>query len=272
MLETGSNIQSNYTLSIRLSTDGFSFVHGNPGNLSSFKHKLFKVEKQAAYLEKLRTAINKLSFLKKGTQTDVNILVEGDPMMVPPGEYTATELTELYAFGHGASSGVKLLTNTLSCHTMEVFPIDAGLYIYLSQRFPHAQYYASITPVMEHFLPQKGEDAQYGALYAYLHENKLSVFVLKEDAVLYSNQFTLTHREDAPFFILSVWKTLKMNQNRDSLYIMSDVPADGVIRELTTFVAHVMVVNPRTDFPNSPIARKGEIQFDMQTLINALIL
>ncbi len=247
-------------------------MHGNPGTLSSFKYKRFKVDKPTSYLEKLRTAINKLSFLKKGTQTDVNILVEGDPMLVPPGEYSAEELMQMYSFCHDDVTDIKLLTNSLSCHATEVFPIDAGVYIYLSQRFPHAQYYASITPVMEHFLPQKGDDALYGALHAYFHENKLSVFVLRSDAVLYSNQFTLEHREDAVFFILSVWKTLKMNQNRDSLYVMSDVAADSIVRELTTFVAHIMVVNPRTDFPTSPIARKGEIQFDMQTLINALIL
>ncbi len=272
MLETGSNILSNYTLSIRLSADGFSFVHGNPGALSSFKYKRFKVDKPAGYLEKLRTAINKLSFLKKGTQTDVNILVEGSPMLVPPGEYSAEDLMHMYTFGHGEMADIKLLTNSLSCGATEVFPMDAGVYIYLSQRFPHAQYYASITPVMEHFLPQKGEDASHGALHAYFHEDKLSVFVLRGDAVLYSNEFALGHREDAVFFILSVWKALKMNQNRDSLYVMSDVAAEGIIRELTTFVAHVMVVNPRTDFPTSPIARKGEIPFDMQTLINAIIL
>ncbi|MEE0054355.1 MAG: DUF3822 family protein, partial [Prevotella sp.] len=72
---------------------------------------------------------------------------------------------------------------------------------------------------------------------------------------------------DAIYFILYVWKLLGMDQKKDELHVVGDVPdKDWFIHNTKLYIQKTYLLNPAAEFNRAPLTEIKNIPFDLQAL------
>ena len=138
------------TLSIRLSTDGFSFSIYNPDKKNNLYYKYIPVNIQrsmAANVKSLLTNTPELNIAYRQT----NILIHTQRYTTIPFELFEDEQMEMLFYQNLPKQNNEIiLCNVLGKSNVAVlFSIDKLTHIFLSEHFPQARFFASISPQVE---------------------------------------------------------------------------------------------------------------------------
>ena len=267
MQVTGSNLNPNKSLSIRLCTDGFSFsASSNEG--ADFSFIPYNINPTVSLTANLREAVATVSILQQDYQ-NIQILLDSPSSIVPFDRFDEEKVEALYAYNFPHRKGYTVLYNILSkSNTTLLFALDKNAYQYLNEIFPHARYYSVETPVIE-YLTEKSKLRESQKLYVYFHEKTIHVYIFNNGKLYFANNFTYTDLNDALYFILQVWKVQGLNQHTDELHLLGHLPEEEKTRkELHRFIQHVYQNNPVAEFELSPEESKLQIPYDLQILIH----
>ena len=258
-----------YTLSIRLSADGFCFAVHNPREANEYAYLPYRIDPLRPLTSNLKTAIEEIEMLAH-TYGAVNIIFADANYTLIPKEYYAEQYErELYQHNF-ASVG----TNDIIMHNMAgdeqtivLFSIEKQLHKYITKQFPKAQIYAAITPLINF-----GVERSYAAnkRYNLLHISKHSFdFMCYENASpLFVNTFHFRDTADALYYLLNCWTTLGLSQTEDTLHIAGQSrQAKTLIRELERFIQNTHIIHPAEEFHSTELARIDGLTLDLQTLI-----
>ena len=144
------NKSRHYTLSIRLSTDGFCFAVHNPQAANEYAYLPYRIDPLKPLTSNLKAAVEETEMLRH-TYGAVNIILADANYTLIPKEYYAEQYErELYQYNF-ASSG----TNDPIAHnivgdeqSMVLFSIEKQLHKYITTQYPKAKIYAAITPLI----------------------------------------------------------------------------------------------------------------------------
>ena len=112
----------------------------------------------------------------------------------------------------------------------------------IEERFGDVRYMAIGTPVWKYFhhLHYTGHQKK---LFGYFHDKKLEVFAFSQKRFKFCNSYTVSHVNDALYFLLFVWEQLALDQENDELYVAGDVPGEEWLTgQLRRYVQRVSVV------------------------------
>ena len=258
-----------YTLSIRLSTDGFCFAVHNPQAVNEYTFQPYRIDTTKSVAANLKVAVKELNMLRH-TYGAVNILLVNTPYTLVPIEFYAEQYErEFYQQNIASStSNTTIIHNVVADEQMVVvFAIENQLHKYITTQFPKAVIHAGISPLINFgFERSSMTNKRYCLLH--LHKHAIDFLCYDKTSPLFANTFHYSNTEDAVYYLLNCWSILSMSQTDDTLHIVGQQRATkALLKELTLFIQNIHIIRPAEEFHSTELARVDEMPFDLQSLI-----
>ena len=234
-----------YTLSIRLSTDGFSFSIYNPihDNSQSLFEK--EVDTSLSLTDNLKNVFHESDFLSYSYKR-VNIMMANKRFTMIPLELFEEEQAELLFYhNHQKRENETVIYNILKKNNVVViFGIDKSTYAFLNEQYPEARFYSQSTPLIEYF-SIKSRLGNSKKMYASVRKDAIDIYCFERGQLLLANSFECMQTEDRIYYLLYVWKLLEFNQERDELHLTGTLSdKETLMNELKKFIMQVFIMNP----------------------------
>ena len=246
-----------YTLSIRLSADGFSFSIHPPQKEAEVFFSSYPVNVSYSMTANLKKMIQTAKELKY-TYGQINILIDTQRFTPIPFDLFEDEQTEqLFYQNFQRMDNETVLCNILGKSNIAlIFGMDKHTHQLIHESFPHARIFACTSPLTEYFTYQsKGSNNR--RLYVLFHPNRMEVFALDKGKLLLINSFNSKQNSDYIYYLLYVWQQLGYSQKKDQLFLIGDVESkDTLMAELKRFLRQVEFLPTLSTLP-----------FDIQSLI-----
>lgn len=246
MIETTDFSKSEqYTLSIRLSTDGFSFSIFNPladGALSFYEHE---VDETLSLTANLKQAFREAEWLSSPFRR-VNVLMAGKRFTFIPLEFFEDEQAEtIFYHNHPKRENELVQYNILRKNNIVVlFGMDKSTCALLREQYADVRFYAQASPLIEYFAA-KSRLGNSRKMYVHLRKEAIDIYTYERGRLTFANTFACKEANDRIYYTLYLWKQLGMEQERDELHFTGDLSGkEQLLPELRKFIRQVFVMNP----------------------------
>ena len=263
------NRTKQYTLSIRLSTDGFCFTVHNPQAENEYTYLPYAIDPTKSLTANLKLAVQENEMLRRIYTTVNIILAEVSYTIVPKEYYAESHERELYIQNFPQTTDNTVVQSNLVGDEQAVvlFGIERQLYQYLTERYPKAHIYASVSPLINY-----GVEKSYTAPrnYCLVHQQKqrTDMLCLTNGSLLFANTFCDRDTNNILYFLLNCWQTLGLSQTEDILHLAgTSRNARTLAQELQKFIKTIHTIRPAEEFHSTELARISEMPFDLQALI-----
>lgn len=237
-----------YTLSIRLSTDGFSFSIYNPIQDNSLSLLEKEVEPSLSLTANLKKVFHELDFLNSSYKR-VNIMMASKRFTIVPFELFEDEQIEpIFYHNHQKRENEIILYNILKKNSVVIiFGIDKSAYTFLNEQFPDACFYSQSTPLIKYF-SIKSKLGNSKKMYASLRNDAIDIYCFERGHLLLANSFECKQTEDRIYYLLYAWKQMDFDQERDELHLTGTLPdKETLMKEVKKFILQVFIMNPATN-------------------------
>ena len=237
-----------YTLSIRLSTDGFSFSIYNPIHDDSFSVIEKEIDTSLSLTANLKAVFHESDFLGHSYKR-VNIMLASKRFTIVPLDLFEEEQADLLFYhNHQKRENETVIYNILKKNNVViVFGIDRSAYSFLTEQYPEARFYSQSTPLIEYF-SVKSRLGNSKKMYVSVREEGIDIYCFERGHLLLANSFECSHTEDRIYYLLYAWKPLEFNQERDELHLTGTLPDKEILmNELRKFILQVFIMNPATN-------------------------
>lgn len=249
MIETTDfNKSEQYTLSIRLSTDGFSFSVFNPLTEDSLSFYDREVDETLSLTANLKHAFREVEWLSRPYRR-VNVLMADKRFTCIPLEFFEDEQTEtVFYHNHPKRENELIQYNILQKNNVVVlFGMDKSACAFLREQHPDVKFYSQSSPLIE-FFTSKSRLGNSRKIYAHLRKKTLEIYSFERGHLLLSNSFECGSTADCIYYLLYIWEKLGFEQERDELHLTGTLPdKEPLLSELQKFIRQVFVMNPSTD-------------------------
>ena len=237
-----------YTLSIRLSTDGFSFSVLNPLEENSHMVYEYAVNESFSLTANLKQVFKETEWLNLPYRR-VNILMAGKRFTFIPLEYFEDEQAEtIFYHNFPTQENETVQYNILHrSNTVVVFGMDKSAYTFLREQYPDAYFYSQASPFIEYF-SSKSRLGNNRKMYVNLRKKATDVYCFERSRLLLANSFPCKTASDRIYYMLYIWKQLGFNQERDELHPTGLLDQKTpLLKELRKYIRQVFITNPATN-------------------------
>lgn len=257
------------TLSIRLSPEGFSFATYHPADTSRiyFQHTAVNVQRSMA--------ANVKGFLSQTPELNViyhqtNILIHTLRYTTVPLELFEDEQMEMLFYQNVPKQNNEIvLCNILgNSNVVVLFSIDKLTHVFLSEHFPCARFFATVSPQIEYFT-KESRQRQTQQIYANIHADNMEVFCFSNGRLQLANTYPISTNEDRSYYLLNIWKQLDYDTEKDELHLtgLTKEELHGQISFLRQFIRKIFIINnPQAELQQSSDTSLETIPFDIQSL------
>ncbi|MDO5571030.1 MAG: DUF3822 family protein [Bacteroidales bacterium] len=211
----------NYTLSIRLMPDGFSFSIHNLLQDNSFCYSKTDVPANSSYLsvlsERVLSEENLLLPFKK-----VEVIVVSERFTFMPAQFfDESKKSAVYNFTL-SSRDEEILSNNISHFNMvNIFGVDSEIYSFLNRTFCSPKYYHHLSILSEYFT-LKSKFGNNDKMYVQIREHRLDIVCVRKGKLLLANSYHYNHVNDIAYFILNTWAQINFDAQNDQLNITGE--------------------------------------------------
>ena len=144
--------------------------------------------------------------------------------------------------------------------------MNKDLRLVIDDHFKDVKVITAISPVWRH-LHQRSYTGTRHKLYGYFHEKRLDIFSFQQNRFKFCNTFEASRANDSLYFLLYVWKQLRLQPEYDELHIVGEIPEKEWLQaELKKFLQNAYIINPSADFNRHAITEIKGMPYDLQTL------
>ena len=217
----------------------------------------------------LREAFKAPDFLSD-TVDKAQILIDTPSLLVPVEQFDEAEIETLFSYSYPAGQEKRIiLYNVLpDLKAVCLFAINKNLYTVIHDRFEGGvSFIHAMTPVWRQ-LHQRSFTGHRNKLYAYFHGKQLDVFSFQQNRFKFCNSFDTTNAHDALYYLLYVWKQLRLEPEHDEMHILGNIPdQDWLLDELKRYLQNAYVINASAEFQEAPATKIKGMPYDLITLI-----
>lgn len=246
IINTDFSKSEQYTLSIRLSTDGFSFSLFNPLNEETpLQFYEYTVNENISLTANLKHVFNTNEWLLHDFRR-VNILIATKRLTyIPLDFFDEEQMNTIFYYNHPTQENEVLQYNILHQNNIvTIFGIDKSAYHLLSEQYKNAKFFAQSTPLINLF-SSKCRLGNSKKLYAHLRKEEMDLFVFEHGHLQLANTFTCKETSDRLYHLLYIWKQLGLEQERDELHLTGHLTEkEELLSQLKKFIKQVFVMNP----------------------------
>ncbi|MBO5000593.1 MAG: DUF3822 family protein [Bacteroidaceae bacterium] len=256
MTEVDFSKSEQYTLSIRLSADGFSFSIYHPQLESDFTFISYQVNASYSLTANLKEFIGTTEAFKYSYKK-TNILIDTPRFtLVPFDLFEDDHQDDIFHYNFPPKDNEIILCNILGKSNVALlFGVNKHSHLLLNEHFPTARIFSCISPLAEHFA-LKSKEGNCRKLYAHFRNDQLETFVFDKGKLLLCNSFQCKKTADKVYYLLYIWQQQGLSQERDQLHLAGNIQQkEELMVELHKFLRNVFIIP------------KQEIPFDIQTLL-----
>lgn len=242
------NKSKQYTLSIRLSTDGFSFSVLNPLEENGYTTYKYSINEGLSLTANLKQAFKEIEWLNLPYRR-INILIASKRFTLVPLEYFEDEQAEAIFYHNFPTQENEIIRyNILHRNdTVIVFGMDKSAYTFLRDQYPQAKFYSQASTFIE-FFSSKSRLGNNQKMYVNLQEKATDVYTFERNRLLLANSFSCKEVSDCIYYILYIWKQLGFDQERDELHLTGLLASkEPLLKELRKYIRQVFITNPATN-------------------------
>jgi len=251
-------------LVIRVGRQSMAFSTITEGSDVAYESYPFKAGISVA--ANMREAIRTADILR-GDYSSVLVMVDTEVMVVPAEEYSEQHAGLMYRHAFTGHEQHSLLSAVMpDLHAVVLFAVERDLQTVLADHWQRVRYVPSMMPVWHH-LHQRSYTGPRAKLYVYFHDRQMDVFAFAKNRFRFCNAFDAVQADDALYYLLSVWKQLGMEADRDELYLVGELPGDTDFRaKAEEFIKRVYMISPVGEFNRAAPTRVSGMPYDVVTL------
>ncbi|WP_455591393.1 DUF3822 family protein [Bacteroides sp.] len=239
---------SYHILSIRLSTDGFSFSIYNPtqdANVSLYEKE---INPSLSLTANLKQAFRELAFLS-ATYRRVNVMMADKRFTLVPLELFDDDQSEvLFNHNHTKRENEIVQYNILKKNNVVVlFGMDKSAYQLLNEQFPEARFYSQSSTLIEYFTV-KSKLGNNRKMYASVRSEAIDLYCFEHGHLILANSYECRETADRVYYLLYIWKQLNFDQERDELHLTGLLTdKENLMREIRKFILKAFIMIPETN-------------------------
>ena len=224
----------NYVLSIRLAPDGFSFYILDVTNKSIV---LFKSVEIAIHQDVITLALNALQKedLFAYTFQEVKVLIDfPEVTTIPTLYFKEEELEVLYSYNIDLAPKEYVLSNHSAAYDLEVvFSVPKALYDFFNKNFTNIQFVHKLSLLLQqaNWYDAKAQEQ----LFISYTEHHFTAVALRNNCLIYHNNFTLVCKDDVVYYLLLVFQEIGFDQYQAKVLIDGPIEMEdhaiNVVRE-----------------------------------------
>lgn len=250
-------------LYIRISSDSLSFAEPDATKPTGMEYEPYNVKTGISIAANLRNAFNDCEILQR--QSDqATALIDTPVLLLPIEEYSAEELDAQYRHVYSDDPSQIVVSRVLpELNAICVFAINKDLKMVLEDHFREVR----IMPLMQsvwNFFSHRSYTGPGRKLYCYFHDHRLEVSSYQRGRFMFCNTFEASDVHDVLFFILSVWKNMSLNTDKDELYLLGECTEyDWLEEQLQEFLANVYHINLSAEFNRAQATQQKNAPADV---------
>ncbi len=246
-----------YTLSIRLSTDGFSFSIYNPIHDNEFYFVPKEIKPSVSLAANVKEIFKESEFLNHPYKRENVLYISKRFTLIPFELYEDDDIESIFYQNHPKQENEIVLCNILKKSGIAlVYAVDKSVYQQITEIFPTATFSSQAGVLIEHFVG-KSRLGNSRKMYVYIRENAIELYCYNRGKLLLANTFPCKETADRVYYMLYVWKQLNFDQERDELHLCGLLNnKEELMEELRRYLGQVFIINTKIE----------EIPFDLQIL------
>lgn len=267
MQATGNNnttklLQTRLTIRAGKNNLSFSVAEGE----RQVTYEPYAMKSGVSMAANLRQAFKESELLLRGYRK-ARLFIDTPVLLVPVDEFDEKQKDTFYQYSFEEhESDIIMHRVQPQLNTVALFPLNKDLRTVMEDNFADVRFTPVLQPVWNH-LHQRSFVGIQKKLFAYFHDSKLDIFCFDKNRFKFFNSYATTHAKDAIYFILYVWKLLGMDQKKDELHVVGDVPdKDWFIHNTKLYIQKTYLLNPAAEFNRAPLTEIKNIPFDLQAL------
>ena len=251
-----------YILTIRVSTDGFSFSFYHTVD-KLFYYQTYKVDPSITITANLRNIFKGNNFLDKKYKKIIVLLDNAPNTLIPFELFDEEQINSQYKYNFPELSKQIVLFNILKKTSVVVlFSIEKTTYQLLNENLGNIIYYSTTTPFIE-YCTGKNQQEEGLKLFVNVQRKKTDIICLNRNRILFDNTFACSDTNDQMYYILCVWKLMNMNQGNDNLYLYGN---NDLKNKLKKYIREVHNIDICSDFGENELTLAEDVPFAIKAL------
>jgi len=266
-----------YTLSIRVSADGFCFAVHHPQRADEYAFQPYAPDPLLPVVANLRQAREALPMLQHHYAC-VQLLLADAPYEVIPAPFAGAET---------ADDAPALMDDGGRTPVTIRFAPDSSLSAWVRATWPDARIVPGIWPVVRFALrfglgvrgerlgleaatytPNPSPLTPHPITLCHLHGRSMDVVSIRDGRLQFVNTFDVPTAVTALYYLMGTWQTLGLSQTDDELAIVGRSPIERELKaKATRFIHHVREPRSADLFHTTELARLSAVPFDLQALV-----
>ncbi len=251
---TGNNhidfsLSGQYTLSIRLRTDGFSFCIYDTVSERILTYIQTDVEENLSLAANLRKTLKSNDFLNHSYGA-VNVIITGKRFtLLPESLFAETDKETIFYYNLPHRDNESILFNKDTRNdAVFLFGTDSAAHHLLLEHFPNACFYSQLYLLHTSFTATRHDD-ESKRMYVALHAEGIDVLAYDKHGELeLLNVFETSHVDDKIYYLLHIWQTLEFDQQNDVLHLYGDMPEkEKMMDVLKKYISHISFLQTETN-------------------------
>lgn len=236
-----------YTLSIRLSTDGIEFSIYNPLYDNSLSVIEKEVDPSLSLTANIKKTFRECDFLEHRYKK-VNILMANKRFTTVPLECFEDEQAPLLFYHNHLDKDYEVVLYNVQkqSNTVVIYAMDKSVHAFLSEQFPTVSFYAQSSVLIDYFCT-KSKLGNSKKMFVLVQRKSINLYAFEKGHLLLANTFDCQQPEDKLYYILYVWKQLGFNQERDELHLSGMINDEKKLStELRRYIEQLYITNSTT--------------------------
>ena len=235
-----------YTLSIRINTDGFSFSIFNPLADNPYIFFDLDIDHKIPLIANFKNLVSNHPFLSQ-LYKKVNIVIGDTKSIIHPIDLFQEKLAqEIYYYGQKLlSTNTKVCFNNLENNKLTIiYGVNKTLYKFLNEHFHSPRFFAQNTPLIA-FFAQKSKEGNTKKMFAHIQPDAIHIYCFNKGRLLLTNVFNTSEISNQVYYILYIWKQIGLEQERDELFLSGKLDSNNeLIESIKKYINYVSVLNP----------------------------
>ncbi len=255
-----------YTLSIRLSTDGFSLSAYNPEREHPFYHWTYPVRPNLSIVANVKEMLATCEQLQHPYK-QVRVLFDTMNCMPVPFELFDDEDAEnlYHQTFHTVGIGEMVMSDVLpDADVVLLSCLNKNVRQQIVEQYPHATFHCTVTPLTAYFAKRShlGDNRK---LFVCFQKSHLTLLAFDRRKLMLLNNFGYKTVDDCVYYVLYAWKQLELNQQQDELHLAGFIPSsEMLLHQLRKYIRQVHAIDPSAEFSRAAYTTDKELPFDLQ--------
>lgn len=226
-----------YNLSIRLTSDGFSFYIYSPADPAIFHFQETSLGNKLSYVDNIKKLIFDLGFFSQVFHKTTVTTVSPHYTLVPDPFFDRKKVTELFQFNFHEPRGIVLCEVSSKGSYHIVFNVQEEIHAFLLRNLWNPSFHHHIASLLQ--LCETAPKAEnQKTCFIDFHDKNASIICFSGEKLLSVNTYPGVNPNDTTYYIASVWEKLRFSQTTDRLCLSGEIDGQKTVIDILKRLIH----------------------------------